>query len=117
LESHAQVRERVPGEILGELQKSGDSSDIETAFANSWNGLNPVNWKSALIRPSACTRKLYIMTFKRTTETKAGFITGSSNLTEAGLQDNLEFNVELKNRSDYDFAIQKFTNFGPSPWT
>jgi hypothetical protein len=27
LESHAQVRERVPGEILGELQKSGDSSD------------------------------------------------------------------------------------------
>ena len=29
LESHAQVRERVPGEILGELQKSGDSSDIE----------------------------------------------------------------------------------------
>ena len=29
LESHAQVRERVPGEILGELQKSGDSSDID----------------------------------------------------------------------------------------
>src|SRR5436189_6279061 len=25
LESHAQVRERVPGEILSELQKSGDS--------------------------------------------------------------------------------------------
>src|ERR1019366_10193966 len=29
LESHAQARERVPGEILGELQKSGDSADIE----------------------------------------------------------------------------------------
>jgi hypothetical protein len=29
LESHAQVRERVPGEILNELQKSGDSSEIE----------------------------------------------------------------------------------------
>jgi hypothetical protein len=29
LGSHAQVRERVPGEILGELQKSGDSSEIE----------------------------------------------------------------------------------------
>src|SRR5436309_12048398 len=27
LESHAQVRERVPGEILGELQRSVDSSD------------------------------------------------------------------------------------------
>ena len=39
---------------------------------------------------------------------KGRVITGSSNFTEAGLQDNLEFNVELKNRSDYDFAIQKF---------
>jgi hypothetical protein len=39
---------------------------------------------------------------------KGRVITGSSNLTEAGLQDNLEFNVELKNRSDYEFAIQKF---------
>jgi hypothetical protein len=32
LESHAQVRERLPGEILGELQKSGDSSDIEDSI-------------------------------------------------------------------------------------
>jgi hypothetical protein len=29
LESHAQVRQRVPGEILEELQKSGDSAEIE----------------------------------------------------------------------------------------
>ena len=39
---------------------------------------------------------------------KGRVITGSSNLTQAGLQDNLEFNVELKNRADYDFAIAKF---------
>ena len=39
---------------------------------------------------------------------KGRVITGSSNFTEAGLQDNLEFNVELKNRSDYDFALAKF---------
>jgi hypothetical protein len=35
-------------------------------------------------------------------------ITGSSNFSQSGLLDNLEFNVELKNRSDYDFAIAKF---------
>src|SRR3989304_3334849 len=29
LESHAHVRERLPAEILGEFQKSGDSSQIE----------------------------------------------------------------------------------------
>ena len=29
LESHAHVKERLPGEILSELQRSGDSSEIE----------------------------------------------------------------------------------------
>jgi len=35
-------------------------------------------------------------------------ITGSSNFTQAGLIDNLEFNVELKNSADYYFAKEKF---------
>jgi superfamily II DNA/RNA helicase len=35
-------------------------------------------------------------------------ITGSSNFTQAGLVDNLEFNVELKDKADYDFALAKF---------
>ena len=48
------------------------------------------------------------MTFHEGDRDKGRVITGSSNFTEAGLQDNLEFNVELKNRSDYEFAIQKF---------
>lgn len=39
---------------------------------------------------------------------KGRVVTGSSNLSESGLVANLEFNVELKNRSDYEFAITKF---------
>ena len=35
-------------------------------------------------------------------------ITGSSNFTYSGLVDNLEFNVELKNRADVEYALQKF---------
>jgi len=35
-------------------------------------------------------------------------ITGSSNFTKAGLSDNLEFNVELKNYGDYKFSLEKF---------
>jgi hypothetical protein len=35
-------------------------------------------------------------------------ITGSSNFTQARLVDNLAFNVEPKNRNDYDFAKNKF---------
>ena len=48
------------------------------------------------------------MTFVEGDRDKGRVITGSSNLTQSGLQDNLEFNVELKNRADYDFAIAKF---------
>lgn len=35
-------------------------------------------------------------------------ITGSSNLTDAGLGKNFEFNVELRDNSDIDFATQTF---------
>ena len=41
-------------------------------------------------------------------------ITGSNNFTRSGLIDNLEFNVELKNRSDYDFALKKFNDLWES---
>ena len=52
--------------------------------------------------------KLYIMTFSEDDRDRGRVITGSSNFTQAGLVDNLEFNVELKNRSDYEFAKNKF---------
>src|SRR4030067_2183826 len=48
------------------------------------------------------------MTFAEGDRDKGRVITGSSNLTQSWLQDNLEFNIELKNRADYDFAIAKF---------
>mgnify|MGYP001606764400 CR=1 FL=1 len=48
------------------------------------------------------------MTFSEEDRDKGRVITGSSNFTQAGLIDNLEFNVELKNRADYDFALSKF---------
>jgi len=35
-------------------------------------------------------------------------ITGSSNFSMAGLQNNLEFNVELKDNYDVNFALEKF---------
>src|SRR5690606_13899617 len=52
--------------------------------------------------------KLYIMTFKEGDRDFGRVITDSSNFTQSGLSDNLEFNVELKNRSDYEFAATKF---------
>src|SRR5207249_4190461 len=108
LQSHAHVRQQLPGAILNEFQKSGDSGDIEEGVRKF------VEWiKSGklVVRAYPSERlhaKVYIMTFVDGHIDKGRVITGSSNFTESGLQENLEFNVELKNRSDYDFALQKF---------
>jgi superfamily II DNA/RNA helicase len=108
LESHAQVRERLPGEILEEFQKSGDSSVIEDGVRKFVEWIKSGKLEVRAYPSERVHAKLYIMTFQERDRDKGRVITGSSNFTEAGLQDNLEFNVELKNRSDYDFALQKF---------
>ncbi len=108
LESHAQVRERVPGEILNELEQSGDSSDIENGVLKFVEWIKSGKLEIRAYPSERLHAKLYIMTFHEDDRDQGRVITGSSNLTEAGLQDNLEFNVELKNRSDYDFALAKF---------
>lgn len=54
--------------------------------------------------------KVYIMTADENTRsfTKGSVITGSSNFTESGLRNNIEFNVELKDEADYDYALERF---------
>jgi len=44
------------------------------------------------------------MTFNEDDRDMGRVITGSSNFTQSSLVDNLEFNVELKNPSDYKFS-------------
>jgi phosphatidylserine/phosphatidylglycerophosphate/cardiolipin synthase-like enzyme len=48
------------------------------------------------------------MTFREGDRDTGRVITGSSNLTQSGLVDNLEFNVELQRPEDYNFALRKF---------
>jgi superfamily II DNA or RNA helicase len=108
LESHAQVRERMPNEILAEFQKSGDSSEIEDGVRKFVEWIKSGKLEVRAYPSERVHAKLYIMTFQEGDRDQGRIITGSSNFTEAGLQDNLKFNVELKNRSDYEFALQKF---------
>jgi superfamily II DNA/RNA helicase len=108
LESHAQVKRQLPDEILDELQKSGDSSNIEDGIRKFVEWIKSGKLEIRAYPSERIHAKLYIMTFHEGDRDRGRVITGSSNFTQAGLQDNLEFNVELKNRSDYDFALQKF---------
>ncbi|MFH1008813.1 MAG: helicase-related protein [Candidatus Latescibacterota bacterium] len=108
LKSHASAIEQVTKDVLGELERSADSAEIETGVLKfvEWVRSGKLEIKA---HPSENLHaKVYIMTFAEGDRDKGRVITGSSNLTQAGLQDNLEFNVELKNRSDYDYAISTF---------
>jgi superfamily II DNA or RNA helicase len=106
--SHAEAKEEIENLVEKELSDSEDNRKVE-------EGVNKfIEWvknKKLAIRayPSQNIHaKLYIMTFAEGDRDVGRVITGSSNFTQAGLKDNLEFNVELKNRSDYDFAKHKF---------
>ena len=108
LQSHATAKEQVTKNVLSELETAADSIDIETGVHKFVEWIRSGKLEIKAHPAENLHAKVYIMTFAEGDRDKGRVITGSSNLTQAGLQDNLEFNVELKNRADYDFALEKF---------
>jgi superfamily II DNA/RNA helicase len=106
--SHASTKQKVAQDVLDELEKASDAAVIEIGVHKfiEWLRSGKVEIKA---HPSENLHaKVYIMTFFEGDRDKGRVITGSSNLTQSGLLDNLEFNVELKTRVDYEFALAKF---------
>ena len=106
--SHAEAKQEIENLVQKEMEDSEDNRNIEEGVQRfiEWIGSGKLEIKAY---PSQNIHaKLYIMTFKEGDRDSGRVITGSSNFTQAGLVDNLEFNVELKNRSDYEFAKNKF---------
>ncbi|MBN1665272.1 MAG: helicase [Deltaproteobacteria bacterium] len=108
LQSHAAVIEQIPDKVLSEFENSEDSIEIEKGVHKFIEWIRSSKLEIKAYPGEKLHAKVYIMTFNEGFMDKGRVITGSSNLTQSGLQDNLEFNVELKNRADYDFAIAKF---------
>ena len=106
--SHAEVEKQMPRSLLRELADAPYTAEVEAGVQKfvQWIASGKLEIKA---HPSQDLHaKVYIMTFHAGDRDAGRVITGSSNLTQSGLQDNLEFNVELKNRSDYEFAAAKF---------
>jgi len=108
LRSHASVKERLGKDVLNELEKSADSMEIEAGVHKFVEWIRSGKLEIKAYPSQDLHAKVYVMTFVAGHIDAGRVITGSSNFTRAGLQDNLEFNVELKNRSDYEFALRKF---------
>lgn len=108
--SNAEAKQKVEGLVETEMENSEDNKDTAEGVERfiCWIKNNKLEIRAY---PSEKIHaKLYVMTFAEGDRDKGRVITGSSNFTQSGLIDNLEFNVELKDRSDYDFALNKFND-------
>lgn len=106
--SHAETKQEIEGLVEKEMEDSEDNRHVEEGVVKFIEWARDKKLEIRAYPSQNIHAKLYIMTFAEEDRDAGRVITGSSNFTQAGLVDNLEFNVELKNRSDYEFARQKF---------
>ncbi len=106
--SHAEAKQEVEKLVQNEMEVSEDNRNVEQGVHKFIEWIRSGKLEIRAYPSQNIHAKLYIMTFKEGDRDTGRVITGSSNFTQAGLVDNLEFNVELKNSSDYDFAKNKF---------
>lgn len=106
--SQAEVKEAVQLNIARELQDSEDTAAVEAGVRRFIDWVKSGKFEIRAYASQNLHAKVYIMSFHEKDRDKGRVITGSSNFTQSGLQDNLEFNVELKQRADYEFSLAKF---------
>ena len=106
--SHAEVKARFAQKLVREMESSSDTKEVYEGIMKFIEWLRSGRLKIRAYPARNLHAKLYIMSFTEGDRDRGRVITGSSNFTKAGLTDNLEFNVELKNPSDYEFALKKF---------
>lgn len=108
INSHYKIKQEIENSIKDEMEYSNDSRDTEEGIKKFIEWIRYGKLEIRAYPSQNIHAKLYIVTFSEGDRDVGRVITGSSNFTEAGLVNNLEFNVELKNRADYEFAKSKF---------
>lgn len=108
VQSHKEIKDEVGENVKVEMEESQNNFQVEEGVYKFLEWLKNGKLEIRAYPEEKIHSKLYIMTFDEDDRDVGRVITGSSNFTQSGLVDNLEFNVELKNPSDYEFAKNKF---------
>ena len=107
-ETHSRTKEKIEKLIVEEMETNEDTQEVETGI------LKFVEWlKSGKIELKAhpshkLHAKVYISRYHEDDRDFGNVITGSSNFSESGLVANYEFNVQLKNSTDVEYALERF---------
>lgn len=108
VQSSVQKQEALQSKIVREIAKADDSELVEKGITAFIDWAKSGKLKVKYYEKSQLHAKMYIMSFDKNDRNSGHVITGSSNLSKSGLEDNLELNVELRDDNDHDFALQKF---------
>ncbi len=104
-------KEEFSREVEKEFEKCDTSEDVEKGVKKFIDWLKNGKMEMRMYVNAPVHAKVYIM---RKDPEKSDYygsvITGSSNFSESGLVNNLEFNVELRDSADVKFALERFEN-------
>ncbi|MCI7595725.1 MAG: phospholipase D-like domain-containing protein [Lachnospiraceae bacterium] len=108
--STADGKEMISDEIEKEFETAASSAQVEKGVRVFMDWLKSGKLEMRMYTEAPIHAKVYIMRKDqdKVPDTFGSVITGSSNFSEAGLVNNLEFNVELKDYADVRFALDKF---------
>lgn len=100
----------IANEIEKEFETATSSAQVEKGVRVFMDWLKSGKLEMRIYTEAPIHAKVYIMRKdqEKVPDTFGSVITGSSNFSEAGLVNNLEFNVELKDYVDVKFALDKF---------
>lgn len=107
-DSSKQTKLKLKEQTISEIEKSDDSYKTEVGINKFLEFLESGKLEFRAYPKANIHSKVYISRFSEDDRDYGRVITGSSNFSAAGLVDNLEFNVELKNSSDVKFALERF---------
>lgn len=94
--------------LQNEFEVSEDSEEVENGVNKFVKLIKEGKLEIRIYTKQQIHAKLYIMRDFKDGVDFGRVITGSSNFSQNGLVNNLEFNVELKNSADVEFALEKF---------
>jgi superfamily II DNA/RNA helicase len=105
----SEIKKELEIKIVKEYEESKEELEIEEGAKKFVEWIKNKKLEIKAYPEQNIHAKLYIFTSKGGGFGDVGrVITGSSNLTEAGLNKNIEFNVVLKNKEQYEEVLKKF---------
>ena len=103
-----EVKDAFGDAVADELAHAPDAHETETGVRQFIEFLRAGKLEIKAHPSRNIHAKVYIQRFVPEDRDYGRVITGSSNFSHSGLQGQYEFNVELKDRADVDYALEKF---------